>query len=52
MVKSMVAGVLVPAPFVAVTVTEYEPTVVGVPEITPVDVFKESPGGKVPLAIS
>ena len=34
---------------VARTCIEYDPTVVGVPEITPVDVFKDNPGGKVPI---
>ena len=49
-VKVRVAGLLVPEPFVAVTVTEAELMAVGVPLMIPEVVFKLKPAGKVPLA--
>ena len=52
MVKLSVAAALVPEPLVAVTVTEEDPADVGVPEITPLPVFKLNPAGKLPLAIA
>ncbi len=43
--------VIEPALFVALTVKAYGPAVVGVPEMTPVVGFKESPAGSVPALI-
>jgi len=43
--------VTLPATFVALTVKLYVPAVVGVPEITPVVVFKLKPGGRLPEEI-
>ena len=50
MVIAMVCADEVPAPFVAVRLGEKLPVTVGVPEITPVDVFKETPAGREPPA--
>ena len=47
MLNDQVTGVLVPAAFVAVTVTVVvRPMAVGMPEISPVEVFTERPAGK------
>lgn len=48
MVITRVLGELVPVPFVAVSETEYEPSVVGVPVMTPLE-EADNPGGSVPV---
>ena len=45
------ACVVFPAPLVALTVKLNVPTVVGVPEISPVEVFKVRPSGRLPESI-
>jgi len=50
--KDIVEAGPVPDPFVPVTLTLNVPAAVGVPEITPVVVFKVNPVGNVPLAIA
>lgn len=39
------------APFAAVTLKVNEPAVVGMPAMAPVDAFRVSPGGNVPLEV-
>ena len=48
----MVAAVLVPAGFVAVTDIVEVPDAVGVPVIAPVAVLNDNPATKVPLVIA
>ena len=52
MVNLMVAAGDVPTPFVAVMPKVDVPAAVGVPLINPVEVFRVSPSGRVPLAIA
>ena len=50
-VNEIAKPLLVAVALVAVTVALYEPSKVGVPEITPVLEFKDRPVGKVPALI-